>query len=69
MFPTAAYRWAHMKTIYDRWLRRAGNCVGKNLTQYWSIWQYMRVLGAQGLLLGIRAFVLETLAQVRQLQL
>lgn len=37
----------------------------KNRTQCWAIWQYIKVLECKGMLPGLQAFDLETLAQVR----
>lgn len=39
--------------------------MGKNQTQCWAIWQYMKVLDVKGLLPGLQTIDLETLVQVR----
>lgn len=36
----------HHTLLRDGWEGQP-NCVGQNLTWYWTIWQYMKVLGAQ----------------------
>lgn len=56
----------HHTLLRDGWEGQP-NCVGQNLTWYWTIWQYMKVLGAQGLLLGLLTSVLEALVQLRWL--
>lgn len=57
-FVTTPYRLAYLGQ-----LGRASNSVGKRLTQCWPFGSIVK-----GLLQGLRALVLEMLAQVRQLQ-
>ena len=56
----------HHTLLKDGW-ERQHNSVGQNLTWYWTIQQYMKVLGAQGLLPGFPTSVLEALVQLRWL--